>query len=88
MHRDWNESENFLRVCVDVEAVSALEILFYNNFLTGIATKKKCKLCADRPKFRGSCAPKRWTEMTAKMEVTRKRMTRVEDTGTSAAVWE
>ena len=33
----------------------------------------------------GSCAPKRWTEMTAKMEVTMTRMMKVDDTGTSAA---
>ena len=37
------------------------------------------------PKLTGSWAPKRWTLMTAKMDVTRKRMVSVDDTGTSAA---
>ena len=68
-----------------------ISTVLYPTFLSSasaISEIQAAQSCANRPKFRGSCAPKRWTEMTAKMEVTRKRMMRVDDTGTSAAVLE
>jgi hypothetical protein len=36
------------------------------------------------PKLLPSWVPKRWTEMTAKMDVTKKRITSADDTGASA----